>query len=73
MNCGNIGSGNGMSPIRRQAVTWTNVGLLSTGPLATNFDEIRINKNKQTFFIHKIAFRTKVYEMVAIFSPEEMS
>ena len=39
MNWVSIGSNNGMSPIRRQAIIWTNVGLLSIGPLATNFSE----------------------------------
>ena len=34
------GSGNGLSPVRRQAITWTNTGLLSIGPMRTNFSEI---------------------------------
>ena len=38
----NIGSVNGLSPVRRQAITWTNAGLLSIGPLRTNFSEIWI-------------------------------
>ena len=37
-----IGSGNGLSPVRRQAVTWTNAGLLSIALLGTNFSEIWI-------------------------------
>ena len=37
-----IGSDNGLSPDRRQAIIWTNVGLLLIGPLATNFSEILI-------------------------------
>ena len=37
-----IGSDNGLSPGRRQAIIWTNVGLLSTGHLDTNFREILI-------------------------------
>ena len=40
-NCIIIGSCNGLSPIRRQAITWTNDDLLSIGPLDTNVDEIR--------------------------------
>ena len=28
-----IGSGYGLSPVRRQAITWTNAELLSIGPL----------------------------------------
>ena len=35
-----IGSDNGSVPVRRQAITWTNIGLLSMGPLGTNFNEI---------------------------------
>ena len=31
-----IGSDNGLSPGRRQAIIWTNVGILSNGPLGTN-------------------------------------
>ena len=36
------GSDNGLSPGRRQAIIWTNAGLLSIGPLGTNFSEISI-------------------------------
>ena len=35
-----IGSGNGSSPVQRQAITLTNVDLLSIGTLGTNFSEI---------------------------------
>ena len=35
-----IGSGNGLTPVRRQAITWTNAGLLSIEPLETNVSEI---------------------------------
>ena len=35
-----IGSDNGLSPGRRQAIIWTNVGILLSGPLGTNFSEI---------------------------------
>ena len=38
-----IGSDNGLSPGRRQAITWTNAGILLIGPLGTNFSEISIN------------------------------
>ena len=37
-----IASDNGLSPGRRQAITWTNVGILLIGPLGTNFSEILI-------------------------------
>ena len=32
----------GLSPIRRQAIIWTNAGLLSSGRFRTNFSEILI-------------------------------
>ena len=37
-----IGSDNGLSPGRRQAITWTNAGILLIGPLGTSFSEILV-------------------------------
>ena len=37
-----IGPDIGLSPSRRQAITWTNYGLLSNGRLGTNFSEMFI-------------------------------
>ena len=37
-----IGSDNGLSPERRQAIIWTSAGILLTGPLGTNFSGILI-------------------------------
>ena len=37
-----IGSDNGLSPERRQAIIWTNAGILLIGPLGTNFSGILI-------------------------------
>ena len=37
-----IGSDNGLSPGRRQAIILTNAGTLLFGPLGTNFSEILI-------------------------------
>ena len=37
-----IGSDNGLASDRRQAIIWTNAGLLLIGPLGTNFSEILI-------------------------------
>ena len=34
--------GNGLSPGRRQAIIWTNAGIMLIGPLGTNFSEILI-------------------------------
>ena len=35
-----IGSDNGLSPGRRQAIIWTNAGILLIGPLGTNLSEV---------------------------------
>ena len=37
-----IGSDNGLSPGRRQAIIWTNAGILLIGALGTNFNEMLI-------------------------------
>ena len=37
-----IGSDNGLSPGRRQAIIWTNAGILLMEPLGTNFSDILI-------------------------------
>ena len=37
-----IGSDNGLSPDRRQAINWTNAGILLNGTLRTNFSEFLI-------------------------------
>ena len=47
-----IGSDNGLSPGRRQAIIWNNAGLLSIEPLETNFSEIAIGI--QTFSFKKM-------------------
>ena len=49
MNWVIIGSGNGLSPVRRQAITWTNADLLLIGPFGTNFNEIRIEIQNFSF------------------------
>ena len=51
-----IGSDNGLSPVRRQAVIWTNVGISLIGPLGTNFSEILIGI--QTFSFKKLHLKT---------------
>ena len=50
-----IGSDNGLSPERRQAIIWTNAGILSIGPLGINFNEISIGI--QTFSFKKMRFK----------------
>ena len=47
-----IGSDNGLSPGRRQAIIWTNDGILLIGPLGTNFSEILIEIH--TFSLKKM-------------------
>ena len=47
-----IGSDNGLSPGRCQAIIWTNAGILLIGPLGTNFNEILIGI--QTFSFKKM-------------------
>ena len=37
-----IGSDNGLLLGRHQAIIWTNAGILLTGPLGTNLDEMLI-------------------------------
>ena len=44
-----IGSDNGLSPGRRQAIVWTNVGILLIGPLGTSFSDILIGIHKFLF------------------------
>ena len=45
-----IGSDNGLSPGRRQALIWTNAGILLIEPLGTNFNETSIE-------IHTFSFK----------------
>ena len=47
-----IGSDNGLSPGRRQAIIWTNAGILLFGPLGSNFSEILIEI--ETFSFRKM-------------------
>ena len=50
-----IGSDNGLSPERRQAIIWANAAILLIGPLGTNFNEILIEI--QTFSLEKIRLK----------------
>ena len=60
-----IGSGNGLSPVRCQAIPWTNTDLLSIRPLGKNFSELQI---KYKVFIHKNGFENIVCKMAALSS-----
>ena len=44
-----IGSDNGLSPVRRQNIIWTNSGILLTGPWGTNFSELLIGIQTLSF------------------------
>ena len=50
-----IGSHNGLSPGRCQAIIWTNAGIFLIWPFQTNFSEISIDI--QTFSFKKIHFK----------------
>ena len=50
-----IGSDNGLSPDRRQAIIWINAGILLIGPCGTKFHEILIES--QTFSFKKMHFK----------------
>ena len=58
-----IGSDNGLSPDRRQAIIWTYAGILLIGPLETNFSEILIGI---LTFSSKNAVESVVCEMAAV-------
>ena len=66
VNWVSIGSGNGLLPVRRQAITWTNAGLFSIGLLGTNFSEIPIWI--LVFSFKKMHLKLSSAEMAAILS-----
>ena len=49
VNWVSIGSDISLSPVRHQAIAWTNADLLSIGTLRTNFSEIRIKIQNVSF------------------------
>ena len=51
-----IGSDNGLSPGRRQAIIWTNAGILLIRPIETNFSEILLE-------IHTFSFKRSHLKM----------
>ena len=62
-----IDSDNGLSPGRRQAIIWSNAGILSIGLLGANFSEIRIGI--LSFWFKKMHLKLSSAEMAA-FCPE---
>ena len=61
-----IGSDNDLSPGRRQAIIWTNAGILLIEPLGTNVSE-SLNRNSN-IFIYENAQEKGVCEMASILS-----
>ena len=61
-----IGSDNGLSPGQRQAIIWTNVGILLIGPLGTNFSDILMEM--YSFSFKNCFFPNVVCEMASILS-----
>ena len=57
-----IGSDNGLSPDRRQAIIWTNTGILLMGPLETNFSGI-------LFAIYKFSVKKMCLKMSGKWRP----
>ena len=51
-----IGSNNGLSPTRHQAIIWTNDGILLIWPIGTNFSEMLIR-------IHTFSFKKMHFKM----------
>ena len=75
-----IASDNGLSPDRRQAIIWTNAGILQIGLLQTNFIEILIEI--QTFSFRKMHLKRSsakwwpsclVLNVLSCWQPHEVS
>ena len=65
MKWASIGSGNGLSPVQLQAITWTNIDdLLSIWPFEMDFSEIQIEI--QNFSCTKMHMKMSSGEMAAI-------
>ena len=61
-----IGSDNGLSPGKRQAIIWTNAAVLLIGHLGTNFSEILIES--QTFSLKKTRLKRRLRNVVNFIS-----
>ena len=66
-----IVSDNGLSPGRRQAITWTNDGILLIGPLGTNFSETF--SKIPTFSFKKMHLKTSSAKWLPFFVSASMS
>ena len=56
------GSDNGLSPVRRQGIIWTNYGILLIGPLGQT--SVKFNRNSNIFFDEKM-FENVICEMLS--------
>ena len=63
-----IGSDNGLSPGWRQAIIWTNTGILLTGPLGTKL-EWNLNRNVY-IFINKYFWKCHLKMAVILWWPQ---
>ena len=70
MNWVIIGLGYDLSPVRHQAITWTNADLLSIRPLGTTFNEIQTEI--QNFSFMKMWLKLLSAKLAAILSRGEM-
>ena len=61
----NIGSDNGLLPVWRQAIIWTNAGILPIRSQGTYFNEISIKI--QNIFIQENTFENVFCQMATIF------
>ena len=59
-----IGSGNGLSPVKHQAITWSHADPLLTTSLGTNFSEIWVKY--KDFFFQNHAFEIVACKMSTI-------
>ena len=73
MNWVSIGSCNGLSPVRRQTITWTNADVLSSvpWPFGTNLSEIRIKIHNFSFT--KMHLKNVIWGNGGYFAQGEMS
>ena len=71
MNQVNIGSGNGLAPDRRQAITGTNAGLLSIALFGNKF-QWNLNQNS-TIFIQENSLENIVFQNGGHFDQGEMT
>ena len=58
-----FGSDNGLAPGRRQAIIWSNAGILVIGPLWTNFSEMLIEYMYIFIYIY-IYIRKSIWKVV---------